>query len=135
MSDQEYVAAKVKEAVARSAGETVTAQRLLIAWCARDDRLLRGLVSPFLRGIVAHAVERAAKAPAAAAAPAKRLSNQALDNVIGQLGQRIGTRNQPRGMTALINPPSQPAAGEGHERSLRQLAAAFARKRLEQRGR
>ncbi|HET8727920.1 MAG TPA: hypothetical protein VFO41_10445 [Alphaproteobacteria bacterium] len=130
MSDNAYVAAKVREAIGRAGNDAAAAQRLLIAWCGRDDQLLRGLIAPFIRGIVAHAVQ---KGGAVEAKPAQRLTHQALDDVIGHLGRRIGAKSQPRGMTALINPPVPPAAGEAHQQSLRKLAAAFARKRLEQR--
>lgn len=133
MSDTPYISAKVREAVLQAKGDPVTAQRLLIAACGRDDRLLRGLVAPFIKGIVAHAVQKVAASAAPAARGPKKLTAQALDDVIGQLGQRIGSKAEPQGMTALINPPTRPTAGEGHQKSLRQLAAAFARKRLEQR--
>lgn len=138
MSQDPYVTAKIAEAIASAGGDAAAAQRLLIKACGRDDRLLRTLVAPFIKGIVAHAVQRAggkvkpgAAKPRAAKPVAQRLSAEALDDVIGQLGQRIGTRTQPSGMTALVNPPTKTPAGEVHQQSLRRLATAFARKRLE----
>ena len=59
------------------------------------------------------------------------LSSAALDAVIGQLGRRIGTSAAPQGVAAILNPQPQPKAGAAHEQSLRTLARAFARKRLE----
>src|SRR3546814_9074174 len=118
MSDAAYVSAKVSEAVARAEGEPAAAQRLLIAWCSRDDRLLRGLVAPFIQGIVAHAVQ---KTESAAADPGpRRLSSKALDDVVGQMGRSTGAKTPPRGLTALITPTTHPAAGEGPMKILRQ---------------
>src|SRR3546814_19672744 len=102
MSDAAYVSAKVSEAVARAEGEPAAAQRLLIAWCSRDDRLLRGLVAPFIQGIVAHAVQ---KTESAAADPGpRRLRSKALAHVVGQLARRSGPQSPPLGQTALPPP-------------------------------
>src|SRR3546814_14035118 len=97
MSDAAYVSAKVSEAVARAEGEPAAAQRLLIAWCSRDDRLLRGLVAPFIQGLVAHAVP---KTESAHADPGpRRLSRSAPDHARGQLGRAPGATSPPRGRT------------------------------------
>ncbi len=129
MADDAYVSGKIREALARSAGDQKLAQRLLLGWCAGDGKLLLGLVRPFLAGIVAHAVQRATGR--AAAGPNRALTPQALDTLVGQLGRTIGTTTPPRGMSALLEAPMPTKAGAGHEQSLRKLAAAFARKRLD----
>lgn len=146
MSSDAYVIGKVREALVQARGDAAAAQRLLLAWAARDGRLLRGLVTPFIKGIVAHAVTRVAAAsarpapaakpgPGRPAAPPRRqtLTPEALDQVLNQLGKRIGTADPPpRGMTALVTPSTpRPKAGKTHEDSLRKLAVAFARKRLD----
>lgn len=151
MSSDAYVTGKVRDALVQTRGDAAAAQRLLLNWAARDDRLLRGLVTPFIKGIIAHAVTRVAAAatiakpanakpakPAPAgkpAAPPRRttLTPEAFDQVLSQLGKRIGTTEPPpRGMTALVTPPApRPKAGKGHQESLRKLAVAFARKRFD----
>lgn len=127
MSSKEYVADRVRAALAGARGDATAAQRALIAECARDGRLLRGLVAPYLQGIVAHAVGRPGRSPK----PAKsaELSPNVLDTILGQLGEEIGEASQPRGMTALTETPSRPEAGPGHQAAIRQLAASYKRKR------
>ena len=127
MSSKEFVAGRVRAALAEAKGNAAAARQILIAECGRDARLLRGLVASYLPGIVAHAVERSAKAK-----PKRRktaLTEGALETVVGQLGKAIGETRLPRGMTALVEPPSRPAAGARHQDAIRQLADAYRQKR------
>ena len=127
MSSKEYVAGRVGAALAEAKGNVSSARQLLIAECGRDPRLMRGLVAPFLPGIVSHAISRSTdtkKTGKAAELPAT-----ALDTVIGQLGRAIGETRLPRGMTALTETPSRPEAGPRHQDAIRQLADAYKQKR------
>lgn len=148
MSVAEYAAEKVRTALIQTKGNSRKAQRLLITACARDPKLLMGLVGPYMQGIVAHAVQRqlgraakdfAGKEAAGRAGRARgeaNLTPEAMDSIVAQLGQRFGgSKPQPEGMTALINPPSQPRAGKSHQDGIRTMAAAFLRKRLDDRDR
>jgi hypothetical protein len=141
---QAHVDAAVAKALAAAKGDTTRAQRLLIRAAAADPKLLAGLAQPFLAGITAHALQRATgQAPAAkpAAAPRRRsgaaakkdLTPEAFDAMVGQLGRRIGTSRAPEGMSALVEQPEPTPAGSGHEQTLRAMATAFARKRLDRR--
>ena len=140
MASNPYLVARIRDALAQSGGDGARAQRLILQWAGRDDRLLRTLVGPHIRGIVAQAVERQAGRPAAAAAgggapsPAKALTATTLDAVVGRMGERFGgIVEQPRGMSAFL-PGSRakpPDAGDRHAESLRTLAVAFARKRFD----
>ena len=134
-----YASEKVSKALADSAGDRKAAQKLLVRWSVADPRLLMALVKPFLPGIAGHAVQQA---PQEAARPARKpmskpraLSAKALDDVIGQLGASIGESKTPQGIAALLARPKHVQAGEGHQESVRQLARAFAAKRLETGGR
>lgn len=134
-----YASEKVSKALADSAGDRKAAQKLLVRWSVADPRLLMALVKPFLPGIAGHAVQQA---PQAAARPARKpmskpraLSAKALDEVVGQLGASIGEAKTPQGIAALLTRPKHAPAGEGHQESVRQLARAFAAKRLETAGR
>lgn len=60
MSDS-YTSAKIKEALVASQGSRARAQDILLGWAQADDRLLRGLVEPYLKGIVTGTIERVTK--------------------------------------------------------------------------
>ena len=126
MSSKEYVADRVRAALAEANGNPSTARQLLISECARDARLIRGLVGPYLPGIVSHAIGRSAKPKVASS---KELPADALDTVLGQMGKAIGEARLPRGMTALTEPPSRPVAGARHQDAIRQVAEAYKQKR------
>ena len=127
MSSKEYVAGRVRAALAEAKGNASAARRILIAECGRDARLMRGLVAPYLPGIVAHAVGQSSDE---AAKPSKaELPANVLETVVGRLGKAIGETRLPRGMTALTEPPSRPAAGARHQEAIRQLADAYKQKR------
>lgn len=145
MSASDYAAEKVRTALIQSKGDGRAAQRLLVGACARDPKLLFGLVGPYLQGIVAHAVQRqlgraakdfAGSSGGRASRPANEpaLTREAMDSIVAQLGEKIGSKPQPEGMSALINPPTQPRAGKAHQDGIRTMAAAFMRKRLEGQG-
>ena len=127
MSSKEYVAGRVQAALAEAKGSTAAARRILLAECARDARLLRGLAGPYLQGMIAHAVSQSAEPPETK--KSGELPDKALETVVGQLGKAIGETRLPRGMTALTEPPSRPQAGERHQDAIRQMADAYKSKR------
>ncbi|UEM23943.1 hypothetical protein JL100_014770 [Skermanella mucosa] len=117
MSDS-YTNAKVREALVASQGSRARAQDILLGWAQADDRLLRGLVTPYLKGIVTGTVERVTRAGSGSAAmstpapavpkssvpkptvqkPAGRpsaprqLSPEALDKALSMMGQGVPPR-------------------------------------------
>ena len=135
MVEGSYLTAKVTEALDKSSGDVKAARRLLARWAAGDHRLLQELVGPFLPGIIAHTIRNNRQphgiVPMRRRRRSSALTPDALEQVVGALGEKIGTTRQPAGMTALTNPAKPTPAGAGHERSMRALAVAFARKRLE----
>ena len=110
MSDS-YTSSKIKEALVASQGSRARAQDILLGWAQADDRLLRGLVEPYLKGIVTGTIERVTKpaaeksaavaqppSPAIVRAPApkvpvpkpgppRELSPEALDKALSLMGQ------------------------------------------------
>src|SRR4051794_34493456 len=103
MSDS-YTSAKIKEALVASQGSRARAQDILLGWAQADDRLLRGLVEPYLKGIVTGTIERVTKpaaekgasaappaAPVRVAAPRpaapRQLSPEDLDRALSLMGQ------------------------------------------------
>ncbi|TAL39403.1 MAG: hypothetical protein EPN97_02655 [Alphaproteobacteria bacterium] len=77
----EYAMSRVKDALDKSDGNHLKAQRLLLQWLEKDHTLLLGLVAPHLQSIITYAISHAALPPAhrreilgkpAAPAPAKR---------------------------------------------------------------
>lgn len=58
---QEYALSRVRDALEKSEGNHLKAQRLLLSWLEKDHSLLLGLVAPHLQSIVTHAVNHADK--------------------------------------------------------------------------
>jgi hypothetical protein len=143
-SARAYALRRVKDAIRQAGGDRNVANRMLLQACARDSRLLGGLTGPFLKGIIAHAMQNAAGADAGAGVGAaaganhakpprkpKALTTEGLDAVIGSLGDRIGTApSQSRGASILTG-PKPTKAGDAHRQSIRALARAFAQKRFD----
>ena len=128
-----YVVEQVEKALKRAQGDRSRAHRLLIKACGADDKLLRALVVPFLNGIVGHAIERqlGGGRPNRRRKSAGDLTERSMEALVGRLGNTIGASAEPAGMAALIAPTPKAKAGPGHEKAIRTMAAAFARKRLE----
>ncbi|MEO3431679.1 hypothetical protein [Inquilinus sp. CAU 1745] len=125
MSLHPYVGDRVTEALEKSKGDPAAAQRLLLALCDRDEHFLKLIAGPFLKGIVAHAIQAGGRQEKPASRPRRELSGQAFDDIVGAMGRRIGVGAQPSGMTALVRPPQPVAAGQGHQETIRHLAAAY----------
>jgi hypothetical protein len=108
MSDS-YTSSKIKEALVASQGSRARAQDILLGWAQADDRLLRGLVEPYLKGIVTGTIERVtkpaaeksvaavqapaqvrapvAKVPVPKPGPPRELSPEALEKALSMMGQ------------------------------------------------
>ena len=134
-----YVTLKVREALKAAGGSRGQAQRILTAMALDDEQLLRGLAQPFLKAIVASAIERAVRgaastrpaaspsSPVAPGAPVlrstqmrsqRKLSAAALDALVSQMGQAAPAAPAPK--TAA---PADDAADQAN--ALKALAAAF----------
>ncbi|MFH1157442.1 MAG: hypothetical protein V1721_00935 [Pseudomonadota bacterium] len=60
---REYALSRVKDALEKSGGNRLKAQRLILSWLEKDHTLLFGLVAPHMQGIVTHAVAHVAQPP------------------------------------------------------------------------
>lgn len=56
---REYAMSRVRDALEKSNGNHLKAQRLLLQWMEKDQSLLFGLVVPHLQSIISHAVNHA----------------------------------------------------------------------------
>jgi hypothetical protein len=56
----EYAMSRVKDALDKSDGNHLKAQRLLLQWLEKDHTLLLGLVAPHLQSIITYAISHAA---------------------------------------------------------------------------
>ena len=57
---REYAMSRVRDALEKSDGNVLKAQRLVMGWLEKDHSLLIGLAGPHLQGIVSHAVNHVA---------------------------------------------------------------------------
>ncbi|MDR3518275.1 MAG: hypothetical protein P4M00_20965 [Azospirillaceae bacterium] len=155
MSDN-YVDSKVRDALRAAQGNRGRAQRLLVGLLEQDSRLLRGLAQPFLKAIVAAAIERVTRGTGVATTPGlgapsptgpvapprtggrgpRTLAPEQLDRVLAQLGQGPDPAAGSGGKQAPVNSPSvDPASvrrlGPDQASTMVALAAAFKRKRGE----
>lgn len=57
---REFAMSRVKDALEKSDGNHLKAQRLLLQWVEKDHSLLIGLVAPHLQSIITYAINHAA---------------------------------------------------------------------------
>ena len=134
MAELDYTAHRVEAALKAAKGDRKKAQRVLMGWALDDEQLLRGLATPHLQGITAHALKHAPKvATSGARGPQRRkITPDAMDRVVTQLGREIGVaKPDPVGLQSLVEQPGTTMAGPRHVASLRQIAVAYARKRFD----
>lgn len=130
---------KVKEAILRARGDAQGAIRILAEACARDERLLRALVAPFMQGILFQAVQRVGgrlggnvrvRPPQAK----RELPAEVLDKVIDRLGSKLPTKpaakpkSPEEALSSLGRDPNGPPpskAGRGHQVAIHALARSF----------
>ena len=62
---REYAMSRVRDALEKSDGNHLKAQRLLMSWVEKDQSLLLGLVAPHIQSIVSHAINFADQQPKA----------------------------------------------------------------------
>lgn len=83
----DYAMSRVRDALEKSGGNHLKAQRLILSLLEKDHSLLLGLVSPHLHGIIAHALQHA-DAPSKKEQPttAKRV---VIDSDAGEFGAAL----------------------------------------------
>ncbi len=106
---REYALSRVKDALEKSGGNHLKAQRLLMTWLEKDHTLLFGLVEPHMHSIIVHALvhvdQPEARKPAAKKITPKpnetsEFGSALLESLRGH-GEETGTFGQatPRGLS------------------------------------
>jgi hypothetical protein len=84
---REYAMSRVKDALEKSEGNHLKAQRLLFSWIEKDNSLLLGLVAPHLNGIITHALTHVMQPPRKAPLTSKKISLK--DQETGEFGGAV----------------------------------------------
>ena len=125
MSD-EYVSAKIAEALAATDHNRHDAQKLLITWAVRDQALLLRMAKPHLKAIAAGLIEHAARVKESGGEPDNgpdTFSKTAIDDLVANAtGGRVAEKRKNRNI-----PP--PKSTERQASTMRRLAAAFTKKK------
>ena len=137
-----YVDGKVREALVAAKGSRAMAQKLLMSWAAKDERLLLGMAQPFLKAITGAAIEGVARRGGAGgpARPAQRgstsggLSREALERVLSRMGEDPAPRPAAAApmqvATTIINRGDGAPKGVSHESAMKAIAKAFVAKKV-----
>jgi len=117
----DYVRAKIKDALAATAGNRHDAQKLLITWAVRDQALLLGIAKPHLKAITAALIEHMIRKGASADADEgpDRFSKNEIDDLVSAAPKDKRTHRS-------VPPPK---STERQANAMRKLAAAFTRKK------
>ena len=83
---RDYAMSRVKDALEKSGGNQLKAQRLVLSWLEKDHTLLFGLVEPHMQGIITHAVAHAAL-PVRKIEPLKKVNVQPHET--GEFGNAV----------------------------------------------
>lgn len=135
-----YVDGKVREALVAAKGSRAMAQRLLMTWAVKDERLLLGMAQPFLKAITGAAIEGVVRRGGGAGAPrpAQRslgpggLSREALERVLSRMGEDPTPRSAApmQVATTVINRGDAAPKGVSHESAMKAIAKAFVAKKV-----
>jgi len=118
----DYVRAKIKDALAAAGDDKHDAQKLLITWAVRDPTLLLGMTKPHLKAIAAALVDHAVRSKDEKSDDSgpDRFSHTEINDMIS------GTAPKDRRNPKNIPPPK---VTERQASTMRKLAAAFTRKK------
>lgn len=86
---QEYALSRVRDALEKSDGNHLKAQRLLLSWLEKDHTLLLGLVAPHLQSIVTYAVNHAGTPRAAGADKTAEKKEDVQPEHAGEFGMAV----------------------------------------------
>ncbi len=124
---KDYALSRVRDALEKSDGNHLKAQRLLIQWLEKDHTLLAGLVAPHMPGIIAHAITHVVNPQQTQKAP-KKLAVKEAD--VGEFGEALlsslkGGRHDGVGFGEPTprNLGRAPAASKKHIDAINKIAA------------
>lgn len=84
----EYAMSRVRDALEKSDGNHLKAQRLVMSWLENDHSLLLGLSAPHLHGIVSYAMIQAAQHPVPSRPLPKRVEMDEAPSTPGKASQK-----------------------------------------------
>lgn len=111
---EDYVSAKIQEALKATGGDKKDAQKLLITWAVRDQPLLLGLAKPHLKALVSARIEQSLRGGKKEES-AERIDPSLLAHTKGEKRHQVKV------------PP--PKTSERQASVMHQLAAAFKKKK------
>lgn len=113
---EDYVIAKIHEALKATDGDKKDAQKLLITWAVRDQALLLGFAKPHLKALVSNRIEQIARG-------GKKKEEGGPDRIDPSM--LAHTKGEKRHQVKV--PP--PKSSERQASVMHQLAAAFKKKK------
>jgi hypothetical protein len=125
---REYAMSRVKDALEKSDGNHLKAQRLILTWMEKDHTLLLGLVVPHVQSIITHAISHVAQPPRKAPLPKKislkdqdagEFGGALLDSLTGKSGE---TGNFGEATPRGVSKPGK--ASKAHEDAIKAIAGA-----------
>lgn len=133
-----YKRQQVRDALVASKGNATEARRRLMKAMETDERLFRELATPFMHGIVSHAIDQFAKSvgmatsytpePIAKPKPPEpkpeKLDPRVLDEIVGQLGKNAALVPSGEDKPVEYNPQKQAT-------TMRALAEMYKRRRVD----
>lgn len=119
----------IAAALLAAKGNTILAQKALAVAVLEDELLLREFVAPYLKPILAQAIERATRPPRVESPQAAKTLSGAAKAIISDL--RAGYNPMKASVAASVAPPSRPTASGRHVSTLKLIAAAYQVKRSE----
>lgn len=119
---EDYVAAKVKEALKVSSGDKHAAQKLLVTWAIRDMTLLIGLAKPHLKAIIASRIDHELRAP-------KKTAHSQGSDHFSESDLKSLAAAKPYGEKRSGSSVPPPKSSQRQATAIHQLVAAFKRKK------
>lgn len=117
---EDYLASKIHEALQASGENKADAQKLLITWAVRDQKLLLAFTKPHLKGIVTARMEHETSAAKKSGSGDKtaQFTKKDIDNMLTE---------KPLGERRKVNVPP-PKSSQRQANVMKQLAEAFKKK-------
>jgi hypothetical protein len=116
----DYLAAKIHEALQASSQDRQDAQKLLITWAVRDQALLLALTKPHLKAIVAARIEHELRSKKSGGAKQTEFNSGDIDQILASK-KPLGDRR-----AASVPPPK---SSQRQANVMKQLAEAFRKKK------
>jgi hypothetical protein len=118
----EYVRAKIRDALTATDDDKHDAQKLLITWAVRDQALLLGMTKPHLKAVAAALIDHALRHKDEDDAGPDKFTRNEIDDIVASGAHAAREKRR-----ASNVPP--PKSTERQANAMRKLAAAFTRKK------